>query len=162
MKEQYHRRIITQKKLKWCKHTVDNLHLSSAEAVKELANLKKQHDKKTISNIELASKVEAQEQTIENFEWTAAELTTQIKSASETTNQQPEPECCQTGSPTHLLPGEHRCGHAHRLTAQVHLGAAHVVHLSWRGDDGGGCRERAEVTHGNHHQTCPIRLRGMF
>lgn len=41
---------------------------------------------------------------------------------------------------THLLPGENRCGHAHRLTTQVHLRAAHVVDFTWRSDDDWGCR----------------------
>lgn len=42
---------------------------------------------------------------------------------------------------THPLPGEDRCGHAHRLTAQVHLRAAHVVDLTWRSDDERSCRQ---------------------
>ena len=103
LKEEYHCRIITETALKWTKRTVDNLRLSlkapqkeredgsrSAETLKELENVKKQLQEKTISNTELASKVKAQERTIEHFEWMVAELTVQIKSASETINHLPE------------------------------------------------------------------------
>ena len=40
---------------------------------------------------------------------------------------------------TYLLPGEDRCGHAHSLTAQVHLRAAHVVDFTRRGDNHWSC-----------------------
>lgn len=39
----------------------------------------------------------------------------------------------------YLLPGEDRCGHAHSLTAQVHLRAAHVVDFTRRGDNHWSC-----------------------
>lgn len=41
---------------------------------------------------------------------------------------------------TNLLPGEDRCGHAHCLTAQEHLRATHVVHLTRWSDDDRSCR----------------------
>ena len=45
---------------------------------------------------------------------------------------------------THLLPGEYRCWHTHRLTAQVHLRATHIVDLTWWSDNDWSCKQTEE------------------
>lgn len=40
---------------------------------------------------------------------------------------------------TNLFPGDDRCGNTHGFTAQVHLGAGNIVHLTWRRDDEWSC-----------------------
>ena len=104
LKDEYHQRKTIEKELKWSRRTVDDLRQSSkasearvreaesksAEALKELEDLKKQLQDKTSSNTELTTKLRAQEEAMEELERKVAELTVQITSATEALKQKSE------------------------------------------------------------------------